>query len=96
MVVPIIEAQFALLVGESKVARKQLGVGRKAGIQGIAPAVNDPRVRKDPVNGPEMEKIAKILVDKRCSLSRALSAMGCSPGSLVSKNARSRSTSPAP
>src|ERR1700722_6335591 len=63
MVVPIVEAQLALLIGESKVAGKQFGVGGKAGIQGTAPAVNDARVRKDPVNDAEMQKIAKILVD---------------------------------
>src|ERR1700722_2589754 len=63
MVVPIIDAQLALLIGESKVAGKQFDVGGKAGIQGIAPAVNDPRVRKDLVNDAEMQKIAKILVD---------------------------------
>src|ERR1700678_1660384 len=63
MVVPIMEAEFALLVGESKVAGKQFGVRGKTGIQGIATAVNDPRVRKDPVNDAEMKKIAKVLVD---------------------------------
>src|ERR1700678_3753193 len=63
MVVPIMEAEFALLVGESKVAGKQFGVRGKTDIQRIAAAVDDPRVRKDPVNDAEMKKIAKILVD---------------------------------
>jgi hypothetical protein len=63
MVVSIIAAQFALLVAESKVAGKQFGVGGKARIQGTAPAVNDPCVRKDLVDDAEMQKIAKILVD---------------------------------
>src|ERR1700679_1683235 len=63
MVVPIMEAQFALLVGESKVAGKQFGICGKTDIQGIAPAVDDPRVRKDPVNDAEMKKIAKIFID---------------------------------
>src|SRR6202789_4743535 len=63
MVVAIMKAEFALLVGESKVAGKQFGVCGKEGIQGIGTAVNDPRVRKDPVNDAEMKKIAKILFD---------------------------------
>src|SRR5580693_10588002 len=63
MVVTIISAQFALLVRKSKIAGEQLSVRGKARIHGIAPAVNDPRIRKDAVNGTEMEKIAQILVD---------------------------------
>src|SRR6202167_463678 len=63
MVVTIISAQFALLVGKAKIAGEQLVVRGKAGIHGIAPTVNDPRIRKDPVNGAEMKKIAQILVD---------------------------------
>src|SRR5580693_3743986 len=63
MVVAIMDAELALLVGECKVAGKQFGVCGKAGVQGIATAVDDPRVRKDPVNDAEMKKIAKILVD---------------------------------
>ncbi len=63
MVAAIVSAQLALLVGETEIADEQLGVAEKQVSKGVAPAVNDPCMRKGPVDDSEMQKIVEILID---------------------------------
>ena len=62
-IAPVIAAELGLVVGEIELAREQLGVAGEAGIERVAPAMDDPGVGQDQPDEAEIEEIGRHLVD---------------------------------
>ena len=56
-------AKLGLIVGEGLLAREQLRVTRETGVDGIAPAMDDARVRQDEADEPREHEVRRHLVD---------------------------------